>query len=131
MTVEVDLIRCRARLGDQPCYDGSPITRQIPDGARMSEDGTWDGETIVCDACYLALQPLTVSGAALYDELPAAILQYQANLEHVRAHPDPGVLAAEAMQTAMSASAASPLGRSAAAAAAMAQREVDRREADA
>jgi len=77
-------IRCRAQVADG-CLDGEPTSRQFGDPDEdlpMSEDGTWevdDGvETIVCDPCYVALMPLTPSGAGLRDELPAAIAKAKA-----------------------------------------------------
>ncbi len=55
-------IKCRAKVHPD-CYDGR---RESPE-ERMREDGTWDGDTVVCDACYIVL------GTPLYEELPAAI----------------------------------------------------------
>ena len=68
-----ETIRCRAQLEDD-CYDGSPMSRQLgheegeaePFSCLMAEDNTYrtDGpyaHTIVCDACYVRLIPLTPS----------------------------------------------------------------------
>ena len=50
------LIRCRSRASDE-CYDGKPEAAIYEDG--QEDDGTWDGETVVCDACYIAIgQPV-------------------------------------------------------------------------
>jgi hypothetical protein len=79
-------IHCRAQLEDD-CYDGSPMSRQLGEPGPMSADGTYkhDGPyagTIVCDACYVRLMPLTPSGQGLHTELHPAINAYHA--EHPR-----------------------------------------------
>lgn len=67
------LIRCRAKTHPL-CLDGKPTSRQFDgEDLSMDEDGTFDGESIVCDMCYVALMPLTPSGRGLHHELPAAI----------------------------------------------------------
>jgi len=52
---EGETIVCRSRKSSS-CYHGRPTaeTEMDPDGYGMSEDGTWDGESVVCDACYIA-----------------------------------------------------------------------------
>ena len=45
---------------------------QFGDDLSMRADGTYDGQSIVCDACYVQLTP---SGVALNDELPVAIAE--------------------------------------------------------
>lgn len=46
-------INCRSRKSPA-CYHGKSVyTIYDPDGPGMSEDGTWDGQSVVCDACYL------------------------------------------------------------------------------
>lgn len=67
-------IRCRARIAGR-CLDGQPTRAQFGDDLSMRADGTYDGESIVCDACYMQLMPFTASGRGLYDELDAAIEQ--------------------------------------------------------
>ena len=71
------VIRCRARVHER-CYDGRPTEVQFDEDLPMSEDGTWDGETIVCDACYVALMPHTASGRGLRHELDGAIAKLRA-----------------------------------------------------
>ena len=67
------VIRCRAQVVIA-CLDGQPTSRQFfGDDLPMDEDGTFDGETLVCDPCYVALMPLTPSGKGLHHELDAAI----------------------------------------------------------
>jgi len=46
-----DTVVCRARKS-KSCYHGRPIESVYPDG--MEDDGTFDGESVVCDACYIA-----------------------------------------------------------------------------
>lgn len=60
------VIVCRAQV-DPDCYHGSPTARQFDEDLPMDEDGTYDGSSIVCDACYIAL------GTPLNADLPAAI----------------------------------------------------------
>ena len=63
-------IACRGRIA-KACLNGQPEEVAFEEG--MSEDGTFDGQSIVCDPCYVALMPLTPSGRGLLAELPAAI----------------------------------------------------------
>lgn len=63
-------IICRARVS-RDCFHGHPSEAQF--GEDLPLDGTFDGTSIVCDACYVKLMPLTPSGRALHHELPAAI----------------------------------------------------------
>jgi hypothetical protein len=65
-------IKCRARISAR-CLDGQPTRKQFGEDLPMGEDGTYDGQTIVCDACYVALVPLTPSGQGLNRELSDAI----------------------------------------------------------
>jgi hypothetical protein len=50
-----ETINCRSRKSPN-CEHGKPIaeTAMDPEGDGMAEDGTWDGETVLCDACYIA-----------------------------------------------------------------------------
>lgn len=71
------IIRCRAKV-DPACYNGKPTSTQFfGEDEPMTEDGTYltdsEGGSIVCDPCYIKLMPLTPSGRALNNELPAAI----------------------------------------------------------
>ena len=70
------VIACRARVSPR-CLHGQPTRKQFPAGLiegvtdpPMSEDGTFNGESIVCDHCYLAL------GAPLNSELDGLIAQW-------------------------------------------------------
>lgn len=57
MTIpEGETIKCRARAS-KDCLHGKPTveTSMDPEGDGMAEDGTWDGETVVCDFCYIAI----------------------------------------------------------------------------
>jgi hypothetical protein len=49
-----DLIKCRSKVSEH-CYDGKPVGEIYGEDVPISEDGTWDGESVVCDACYLDL----------------------------------------------------------------------------
>lgn len=66
------VIRCRAKVTAE-CLDGKPSWRQFGEDLPLSEDGTFDGSTIVCDPCYIRLMPLTPSGQGLHHELDDAI----------------------------------------------------------
>lgn len=49
-------IACRSQLSKH-CYEGMPEKPTYLEG--IQDDGTWDGETVICDPCYIALgQPL-------------------------------------------------------------------------
>ena len=63
---------CRARITDA-CLHGKEVARGVLADYAMEDDGTFDGESVVCDACYVELIPLTPSGSGLIDELPRAI----------------------------------------------------------
>ncbi len=45
-----DTIRCRSCCTDA-CYDGRPEDEVYEEG--MAGDGTFDGETVICDPCYI------------------------------------------------------------------------------
>lgn len=122
------IIRCRAKLGDQPCLDGSPASRQFGEDGPLSEDDTYDGSTIVCDACYVALMPFTMSGQGLHEELPGAMNAYRNNLAHVRGHWRLPELLEEAERAIEGSSPGSPRHEGAVAARAMVEREIKRRE---
>jgi hypothetical protein len=74
-------ITCRAQIS-KSCYQGKPSAFQFGEDLPLTEDGTfevWDGvPTIVCDACYVALMPLTPSGSALTHEINPAIQEWRA-----------------------------------------------------
>lgn len=52
--LEVGSVVCRGRLV-QSCYHGRAGVEVGYDGGDWREDGTFDGESIVCDACYVHL----------------------------------------------------------------------------
>jgi hypothetical protein len=67
-------ISCRALISPD-CLDGQPTREQFGEDydddvldPPMSEDGTYDGSSIVCDPCYVAL------GAPPNEQLAYAIL---------------------------------------------------------
>lgn len=66
-------IVCRAKVSTA-CLNGQSTRLQFgePD-LGMAKDGTFDGESIVCDSCYIKLMPHTPSGRALHHELDDAI----------------------------------------------------------
>jgi hypothetical protein len=66
-------IACRAKVAEA-CLDGQLTRFQFGAGyddeeldPPMSEDGTFDGTTVVCDPCYVTM------GAPTNEELPATI----------------------------------------------------------
>lgn len=66
-------ITCRAKLVGA-CLHGKDTYQQFGEPDRpMSDDGTFDGESIVCDPCYIALMPYTPSGRALTHEVELGI----------------------------------------------------------
>ena len=46
-------IRCRARVSKE-CYNGRDEA-EVYDSKNQSEDGTWNGRSVVCDPCYIRL----------------------------------------------------------------------------
>lgn len=50
-----ETINCRVRA--EGCKQDTPTTEagMDPEGDGMAEDSTWDGETVVCDVCYIAI----------------------------------------------------------------------------
>lgn len=72
----MNVIRCRAKVSDD-CLHGRSTRLQFGDELPLDEDGTFvadaDGGTIVCDACYMKICPLTPSGRGLHHELQAVI----------------------------------------------------------
>lgn len=68
---------CRAQTHSR-CLDGQPTRHAFGEDLPLAEDGTFDGESIVCDPCYIGLMPLTPSGNGLLAELPAAIAAVRA-----------------------------------------------------
>lgn len=77
-------ITCRARISGG-CFHGDSTVEQFGENLPMSEDGTFvpdnGGGTIVCDACYIRLMPLTPSGMGLNEELDGAIDQFRQNIQ--------------------------------------------------
>ncbi|WP_297775385.1 hypothetical protein [Mycobacterium sp.] len=130
------VIRCRAKLDDVGCLDGEPLERQFgqrgpdEDALHPGEDGTFDGSTIVCDPCYIALMEFTPSGQGLLGELPEAIDVYRHNRAYLVDCDADGLAAAvqEAKDRAANARAGSVMHASANACVHMAQREIARRE---
>ena len=47
-------IRCRSRISAN-CYEGKEETLVYGKGGSQTEDGTWDGQTVVCDPCYIGI----------------------------------------------------------------------------
>lgn len=67
------VIKCRAKLSPR-CLDGEASGAQFGgENLPLHEDGTFDGETIVCDPCYVILVPMSPSGAGLKHELDETI----------------------------------------------------------
>jgi hypothetical protein len=94
---------------------------------QMSEDNTWNGTSIVCDACYLELLPFTPSGSGLNEELPEAIGHYHEQLTFIRRAADPQVEIDKVKKTIASARPGSPLRASGEACIRMAEKEIKRR----
>ena len=67
-------IVCRAKIAEG-CLNGRPSAEQFGEDLPLDEDSTFDGESIVCDVCYIALMPFTQSSRALHHEIDDAIKQ--------------------------------------------------------
>lgn len=138
MTEHKYTIFCRAQL-QEGCYHGKPTCVQFGDDISMENDGTWqdsydnpDG-SIVCDFCYLRLQPFTMSGRGLLHELDGAIEIYRGNLSEVREADDLlalGSLLNQAEDRIESSRDGSPMNTSARACRKMVNEEIRRRGLD-
>lgn len=75
-------IKCRAQISPA-CYHGR-YERAVYGDLDMGEDGSFDGSTVICDACYLALgQPSVPVGAgrqAALEHMDAALAEFKARL---------------------------------------------------
>lgn len=49
-----ELIACRSKRASD-CLDGKLVKSIMGPDVELEEDGTWDGSTVVCDSCYIAL----------------------------------------------------------------------------
>lgn len=115
-------IRCRAQTSSD-CYEGMDEAIIYEHGQQI--DGTYDGSSVVCDACIFDVEPF----ANDHDRplLNEAIEHYKANLQHVRRTDDLSPLMSEAQTRATEATPGSPLARSAAACLTMVQQEAIKR----
>lgn len=62
-------IQCRAKIS-KSCYDGTDC-ESIYGEDSMSDDGTFDGKTVVCDVCYIAGGQPAVSFPASREQVVA------------------------------------------------------------
>ncbi len=78
----VNTIRCRAKIAGG-CADGDTTTMAWGEDLSIMEDGTFvsdgNGGTVICDACYIRLMPLTPSGRGLNHELASALAKFREN----------------------------------------------------
>jgi len=119
-----EIIKCRAGISED-CLDGHLF---YEDEELLSDDATWDGDTIICDACHLAAMPFSSSGAMLNHEFNDAIRIYRENLEFAMNHPHPAELVKLSQETADLALEGTPRHRSALACKEIALREIERRK---
>lgn len=120
------VVACRAKFEDAGCIDG----QQRKD---WQDDGTFDGQTIVCDCCYIAIMPLTRSGQANTDEVPLAITRLRDTLAFLAGQESISAieaLAADAEGQAATAGADTSLHRSASYLGQLARREAARRKGE-
>lgn len=119
------MIRCRAKVSES-CLDGRPEEGVYDDG--MDDDATWDGATVVCDPCYIRVEPfMRMNTGFVPAEADAGIAHYRANADWVRKSENPAALVVEAREMLAKVSPGSPLWLSAGAALRMAEAEVKRR----
>jgi hypothetical protein len=53
---EGETINCRVRKAKGCQHDRPTVESDMdPEGDGMQEDGTWDGKSVVCTACYIAI----------------------------------------------------------------------------
>lgn len=70
------IILCRARIAEN-CLHGRPTRLQFGEPLPMDEDGTFDGERIVCDACYMPIIAASPSGQGTHAEIAALLPRLQ------------------------------------------------------
>lgn len=122
---ELVTVICRAQISLE-CLHGASLPDTYPDG--LNDDSTFDGRSVVCDPCYIAIEPFMRMNAM---NIPAAadeaIGHYFVNLRWCQRHDNPAELVQDARAEAQKAAVGSPRRISAEALAHMAQAEVDRR----
>jgi hypothetical protein len=57
--VEGERIVCRVKKSPR-CYDGRPSFPIYDEEEGMSGDGTFDGRSVICDACFIAIDTPSV-----------------------------------------------------------------------
>jgi hypothetical protein len=117
------IIICRAKVNDD-CLDAT----ELEGDNHVEEDGTYDGESIVCDSCYISIMPFSKSGQALTDEIDSAIHSYLSNRRYVEKHDELDALLKEAEKGREESRVGSPRYASANAAVNMVWQEKERRE---
>jgi hypothetical protein len=116
---------CRAQVSPV-CIHGASIPDTYPDG--VSDDSTFDGRSVVCDACYIAVEPfMRMNSMNIPHAADEATEHYFVNLRWCQRHDNPAELVQDALSEAQKAAVGSPRRISSEALARMAQAEVDRR----
>lgn len=126
-------VRCRAAIR---CDGSVDRDRVYPDGPE--DDATYRPgglpdvpPSVVCDACYLAIEPfMRMNQDDVPEAADAAVRVYRSNLAEAQGCADPSQLLADAQAAMGKARPGTPYYASASACARMAQAEIDRRLAD-
>jgi hypothetical protein len=75
-----EVIRCRAKIAER-CYDGK-LSESVYGKVGMRDDTLFDGETVICDVCYIALgQPgvdVRLGPEAARERVDAVLAAYKA-----------------------------------------------------
>lgn len=116
-------ISCRAHA-TEGCQDGT-LEADVYAPDSMTDDGTWNGQTVICDVCLPIIEPFANDNDRPLCE--RAIEHYWSNRDWLEAHANPVELVEEARSQLGSASPGSPRHRSVVACLSMAEAEVARR----
>lgn len=116
------VVSCRAKVSSD-CYDGRDSSVYSEDNP-ITNDGTWDGKSVICDACYL----LTSAFENRNTSPDEAVQIYLENLRFVKDAVNLEPLIAQAKNAAEKAHPGSPSQRSALVSLKMAQDEYKERQ---
>lgn len=117
------VIRCRAEFSEE-CEEGCTTTMDT-----LREDSTWDGRSILCNACYILIEPLMKMNApSVVLESNNAVRRYREALAYVGGHSNPAKLVEEADAAANESYDGSPRHKSALFLKSLAEAEVERRQ---
>lgn len=119
-------VQCRARISPDCMHDRD--IRQVYGEDGMADDSTWDGHSVVCDACYLRAEPFTrMNAESVPRAVNSGVAHYIAQRDYLAKHPNPQALLNQAKDAAEKSRPGSPSHTSARALVRMAEKELEHR----